>query len=353
MMRRLLALPREQLAAFADIRLVFTAGERLLDADRGQVARTGQYDGARGVRHVGDVLQCIRELSRTAAQATVAGYRWRGWRRSSSTTAGRRWRTMPRACSGVRHPSLALGCKSAEATARVARSATAGSAPATSSPADGDGFWSHQGRADELLPDRGTMGETGGAGRDGPRGPPDPRGGLCCGPRRGRPRSARAVRGRGRRGCGRGCARAPGGAAAPRAAEVGTRGERAAAHYDREGAAVSPARPARRRAAACGFTGDSMTKGVSAAAGRPVFLPGGARGLRERSPGGAAAPCSHAPGEPEAAQAIARGQPVTKPGPLPAHAVPRGTPRERPRGGWQLRRRARVLLGRRSARRSS
>jgi hypothetical protein len=32
-------------------------------------------------------------------------------------------------------------------------------------------------------------------------------------------------------------------------------------------------------------------------------------------------------GEPEAAQAIARGQPVTKPGPLPAHAVPRGTPR--------------------------
>ena len=32
-------------------------------------------------------------------------------------------------------------------------------------------------------------------------------------------------------------------------------------------------------------------------------------------------------GEPEAAQAIARGQAVTKPGTLPAHAVPRGTPR--------------------------
>src|SRR5262245_52948620 len=32
-------------------------------------------------------------------------------------------------------------------------------------------------------------------------------------------------------------------------------------------------------------------------------------------------------GEPEAVQAIARGQPVTKPGPMPAHAVPRGTPR--------------------------
>jgi len=32
-------------------------------------------------------------------------------------------------------------------------------------------------------------------------------------------------------------------------------------------------------------------------------------------------------GEPEAAQAIARGQAVTKPGLLPAHAVPRGTPR--------------------------
>ena len=32
-------------------------------------------------------------------------------------------------------------------------------------------------------------------------------------------------------------------------------------------------------------------------------------------------------GEPEAAQQIARGQTVTKPGPLPAHAVPRGTPR--------------------------
>lgn len=32
-------------------------------------------------------------------------------------------------------------------------------------------------------------------------------------------------------------------------------------------------------------------------------------------------------GESEVAQAMARGQPVTKPGPLPAHAVPRGTPR--------------------------
>lgn len=32
-------------------------------------------------------------------------------------------------------------------------------------------------------------------------------------------------------------------------------------------------------------------------------------------------------GEPEVAQAIARGQTVTKPGPLPPHAVPRGTPR--------------------------
>ncbi|HTO49229.1 MAG TPA: DVU_2496 family lipoprotein [Burkholderiales bacterium] len=32
-------------------------------------------------------------------------------------------------------------------------------------------------------------------------------------------------------------------------------------------------------------------------------------------------------GEAEAAQAIARGQTVTKPGPVPAHAVPRGTPR--------------------------
>jgi len=32
-------------------------------------------------------------------------------------------------------------------------------------------------------------------------------------------------------------------------------------------------------------------------------------------------------GEPEAAQAMGRGQPVAKPGPLPATAVPRGTPR--------------------------
>jgi hypothetical protein len=32
-------------------------------------------------------------------------------------------------------------------------------------------------------------------------------------------------------------------------------------------------------------------------------------------------------GEPEAAQAIARGQTVTKPGPLPAHVVPRSAPR--------------------------
>ena len=49
-------------------------------------------------------------------------------------------------------------------------------------------------------------------------------------------------------------------------------------------------------------------------------------------------------GEPEAAQAIARGQAVTKPGPLPAHAVPRGTPRARARAGRQLRGRAGVLL---------
>jgi hypothetical protein len=32
-------------------------------------------------------------------------------------------------------------------------------------------------------------------------------------------------------------------------------------------------------------------------------------------------------GEPEVAQAIARGQHVTKPGPLPAHAVPKSAPR--------------------------
>ena len=32
-------------------------------------------------------------------------------------------------------------------------------------------------------------------------------------------------------------------------------------------------------------------------------------------------------GEPEFAQAIARGQPVTKPGPQPAHTVPRSAPR--------------------------
>jgi hypothetical protein len=32
-------------------------------------------------------------------------------------------------------------------------------------------------------------------------------------------------------------------------------------------------------------------------------------------------------GEPEVAQAIARGQNVTKPGPLPAHVVPRSAPR--------------------------
>ena len=44
-------------------------------------------------------------------------------------------------------------------------------------------------------------------------------------------------------------------------------------------------------------------------------------------------------GEPEVAQAIARGQNVTKPGPLPAHVVPRSAPRPalEPDGSYEAR----------------
>jgi len=148
MMRRLLALPREELAAFASIRHVFTAGERLPEAIAGKWrARVGttvleaygmsetfcnafanfparHRAGSCGVPLSGVAAKLLDERGEEVADE-VPGVLW------------------------LRHPSLALGYKNAEATARVFRDGWFCTGDLFTR--DADGFWSHHGRADELY----------------------------------------------------------------------------------------------------------------------------------------------------------------------------------------------------------
>ena len=224
----------------------------------------------------------------------------------------------------LRHPSLALGYKSAEMTARAFRDGWFCTGDLFTR--DADGFWSHQGRADELYRIAGQwvkpaeLEETVLADRrireaacvvvpdaDGLDrlalfvvGADDRAVEVALArlgelPRHARPKWVRAV------------------TELPRTATGKVQRFRLREQLVAE---------LRRR----GLTGDSMTKGVI---GRRVvalcFCLAVLAGCASEP--GPSCGTVYTLGESEVAQAMARGQPVTKPGPLPAHAVPRGTPR--------------------------
>jgi benzoate-CoA ligase len=147
-MRRLLALPPEQLAAFAPIQLVFTAGERLPEA----VA-------ARWRAAVGSTVLEAYGMSETFCNAFA---NFPGRHRTGSCgvpldgvearLADERGREVADDAPGVlwvRHPSLALGYKSAAVTTQAFRDGWFCTGDLFSR--DADGFWSHHGRADELC----------------------------------------------------------------------------------------------------------------------------------------------------------------------------------------------------------
>jgi benzoate-CoA ligase len=147
-MRRLLALPRGALAAFAPIRHVFTAGERLPDAI-----------AAKWQEIVGTTVLEAYGMSETFCNAFAS---FPGRRRTGTCgvpLAGVETKLLDDGAHEVaedapgvlwvRHPSLALGYKSAGATARAFRDGWFCTGDLFTR--DADGFWSHQGRADELY----------------------------------------------------------------------------------------------------------------------------------------------------------------------------------------------------------
>ena len=147
-MRRLLALPRDALAAFAPVRFVFTAGERLPDAI-----------AAKWREAVGSTVLEAYGMSETFCNAFA---NFPGRRRTGTCgvpLAGVQARLVDESGQEVgndapgvlwvKHPSLALGYKDPAATARAFRDGWFCTGDLFTR--DADGFWSHQGRADELY----------------------------------------------------------------------------------------------------------------------------------------------------------------------------------------------------------
>jgi benzoate-CoA ligase len=147
-MRRLLALPAAEIAAFASIPFVFTAGERLPDA----VA-------ARWREAVGTTVLEAYGMSETFCNAFA---NFPGRRRTgtcgvpldgvAAKLLDERGQEVGDDAPGVlwvRHPSLALGYKDAAASTRAFRDGWFCTGDLFTR--DADGFWSHQGRADELY----------------------------------------------------------------------------------------------------------------------------------------------------------------------------------------------------------
>jgi acyl-coenzyme A synthetase/AMP-(fatty) acid ligase len=97
-MRRLLALPRGELAAFAPIRHVFTAGERLPDAI---AAKWQEIVGTTVLEAYGmSETFCNAFANFPGRRRTSAACRSPAWKRSFSTTVRAKWATMRPACSG-------------------------------------------------------------------------------------------------------------------------------------------------------------------------------------------------------------------------------------------------------------
>jgi acyl-coenzyme A synthetase/AMP-(fatty) acid ligase len=146
--RRLLALPKEKLAAFSEVRINATGGERLPDAILRQWRAT-----------VGTEILVCYGMSETFCNAIS---NLPGRMREGSTgvpLAGVQTRILDGAGNEVgpgepgvlwlRHPSLALRYKDPEATARAFRDGWFCTGDLFTR--DADGFFYHQGRSDELY----------------------------------------------------------------------------------------------------------------------------------------------------------------------------------------------------------
>jgi benzoate-CoA ligase len=147
-MRRLLALPADALAAFAPIPVVFTAGERLPDA---VAARWREAVGTTVLEAYGmSETFCNAFANFPARRRTgTCGVPLGGVTAKLVDEHGREVDDEAPGVLWVRHPSLALGYKDAEATARAFRDGWFCTGDLFTR--DADGFWSHQGRADELY----------------------------------------------------------------------------------------------------------------------------------------------------------------------------------------------------------
>lgn len=146
--RRLLALPEARRRVFADVPLQFTAGERLPDA----VA--AQWRAA-----IGREIYGVHGMSETFCN-TLANRpdRWRlgtcgtpldGVQTKLLDTEGNAVAHDSPGVLWLKHPSLALGYRNPEATARAFRDGWFCTGDLFT--CDADGFWTHHGRADDLI----------------------------------------------------------------------------------------------------------------------------------------------------------------------------------------------------------
>ncbi len=147
-MRRLLALPRAALAPFAAVPLVFTAGERLPEAI---AAKWQEAVGTRVLEAYGMSETFCNVFANFPGRdrAGTCGVALGGVETKLLDESGREAVVDSPGALWVRHPSLASGYRSAEATARAFRDGWFSTGDLFA--CDGEGFWSYQGRADELY----------------------------------------------------------------------------------------------------------------------------------------------------------------------------------------------------------
>ncbi len=146
--RRLLALPPARLEPLASVALTFTGGERLPDAVAAQWRE-----------RVGREILVLYGMSETFCNVTsnfpgryrrgTCGLPLDGVQTELRDADGRPAPPGEPGLLWVKHPSLALGYKDPPATARAFRAGWFCTGDLFTR--DADGFWSHQGRADELL----------------------------------------------------------------------------------------------------------------------------------------------------------------------------------------------------------
>jgi benzoate-CoA ligase len=146
--RRLLALAPERLAAMKTVPLNLTGGERLPEAVEAQWRST-----------VGTEILVLHGMSETfcntfcnfpgRSRPGTCGHALAGVETKLLDAHGRPVAAGEPGVLWVRHPSLALRYRSDEATARLFRDGWFCTGDLFT--VDADGYWSHQGRADELI----------------------------------------------------------------------------------------------------------------------------------------------------------------------------------------------------------